>query len=52
MKIVILRLESTLRECLKNYDLSMEFYNRLDINKYNKIVEKIIKNIKWLKLKV
>ena len=23
------------KECLKNYDLSMEFYKKLDINKYN-----------------
>ena len=39
------------KECLKNYDLSMEFYKKLDINKYNKIVEKIIKKHKKIDIK-
>lgn len=39
------------KECLKNYDLSMKFYQKLDINKYNKVITKIIKKYKMIEIK-
>lgn len=34
------------KECLRNYDLSMSFYEKLDIDEYNQIIAKIIKKYK------
>lgn len=38
------------KECLKNYDLSINFYKKLDINSYNKIVSKIIKKYEMIEI--